>query len=366
MSGRWLFTRRVDLFAFGAPFVLSLFFVGAGARFGLLERELSLWAWVFFVLVVDVAHVWTTAWRTYFDPREFAERRALYVGVPLVAWVVGVLLHSHSSALFWRVLAYVAVFHFIRQQIGWASLYRKRAGETRALDRRLDEAVIYASTLYPLIWWHAHLPRKFAWFLQGDFVPGLPSWVSDAAQIAWWGATALWVGRQLFLLTRGDGISYGKALVVVSTWACWWVGIVVFDSDYAFTVTNVLIHGVPYFVLVWWYGRKNSEGRTGLVALRTSVALFVLLPVAFALGEEALWDWLVWNDHPALFGVSTTVLSPWVASLLVPLLALPQATHYALDAFIWRTREDRTLRAMVEESPPEAPDDTRTAKPLLR
>jgi len=40
-------------------------------------------------------------------------------------------------------------------------------------------------------------------------------------------------------------------------------GIVAFDSDYAFTVTNVVIHGVPYLVLVYWYGwvRRTGEPR---------------------------------------------------------------------------------------------------------
>ena len=40
---------------------------------------------------------------------------------------------------------------------------------------------MYASTLYPLIWWHAHLPRGFAWMRDGDFVAGLPAWTVDVA-----------------------------------------------------------------------------------------------------------------------------------------------------------------------------------------
>ena len=46
------------------------------------------------------------------------------------------------------------------------------------------------------------------------------------------------------------------------------VGIVVFDSDYAFTVTNVIIHGVPYFAIVYsWMRKRDGAGiyfaRTG-------------------------------------------------------------------------------------------------------
>ena len=69
--------------------------------------------------------------------------------------------------------------------------------------------------------------------------------------------------RQIQLAASGRPWSPGKSLVVATTWLSWWVGIVVFDSDYAFTVTNVLIHGVPYLALVWRYGRSRYGRATG-------------------------------------------------------------------------------------------------------
>ena len=120
------------------------------------------------MLAVDVAHVWSTIWRVHLDPAELARRPALYLGTPVLIWVGGVLLHSSSSAWFWRVLAYMAVYHFVRQQYGWVALYRRRLGApVTRLGRVLDDAAIYSSTLYPLLWWHAHLPREFSWFIDG-------------------------------------------------------------------------------------------------------------------------------------------------------------------------------------------------------
>jgi hypothetical protein len=43
----------------------------------------------------------------------------------------------------------------------------------------------------------------------------------------------------------------------------------------------------------------------------------------------------VWRDHPSLFRFPSLDLGAWYA-LIVPLLALPQATHYVLDGFLWR------------------------------
>ena len=92
-------------------------------------------------------------------------------------------------------------------------------------------------------------------------------------------------------------------MVVATTALCWYVGIVAFNSDYAFTVTNVVIHGVPYLVLVYWYGwvRRTGEPRP---AVRHGRALLVFLAAVWALAfaEELLWDRLVWHERGWLFG----------------------------------------------------------------
>ena len=56
----------------------------------------------------------------------------------------------------------------------------------------------------------------------------------------------------------------GKCLIMVTTWATWYVGIVAINSDYAFLVTNVVIHGIPYLILFYWYGWMRGKGGTGL------------------------------------------------------------------------------------------------------
>ena len=56
--------------------------------------------------------------------------------------------------------------------------------------------------------------------------------------------------------------------------------------------------------------------------------------------EEWAWDRCVWHDHAALFPGPALVPGAAALALLVPLLALPQATHYVLDAWIWRVRPE--------------------------
>ncbi|HYE14635.1 MAG TPA: hypothetical protein VD968_09365, partial [Pyrinomonadaceae bacterium] len=274
-------------------------------------------------------------------------RRAwLYLLAPAIALALGVALFSESEALFWRSLAYLAVFHFVRQQYGWVALYRARAGEAGRLGRLVDSAAIYMATLYPLIYWHANLPRRFWWFLPGDFAQ-VPAWVERAAWPAYVLALGAYAVRSAHAwLVRGAG-NPGKDLVVLTTALCWYAGIVAYNSDYAFTVTNVVIHGVPYMVLVWWYARGRAP-RAGAAyrGLARWPLVFIATLWLMAYAEELLWDRGVWHERAWLFGAAWDVQGLKV--LLVPLLALPQVTHYVLDGFVWRRKSNPQLSALSE------------------
>ena len=176
----WLFGPRADVCVFGGSAALSLLLLLVGARAGVLWGDSPEWAWVPAVLLVDVAHVYATGFRVYFDAGEFRRRASLYILAPAIAFALGVALYSEGEAVFWRALAYLAVFHFVRQQYGWVALYRARAGERGRAGFVIDSAAVYMATLYPLAYWHANLPRRFWWFLPGDFA-GAPAWVERVA-----------------------------------------------------------------------------------------------------------------------------------------------------------------------------------------
>ena len=352
VNSPWLFGRRADLLLFGGSTALALLFLGIGHATGLLDGDAPPWLFLVAVVGVDVAHVWATGWRVLTDGSAARARLALYLGVPLAAWAAGVVAYSVSALLFWRVLAYLAVFHFVRQQYGWVALYRRKNGE-RKDGRLLDAAAIYGATLMPLLFWHAHLPRRFQWFLRGDFVNGLPEEVSRLAFVLYAGIFAGWVVKEVARARAGRPVSWGKVLIVLSTAATWFGGIVVFDSDYAFTVTNVFVHGIPYMGLVWFTSKSRAQARRDAgdtpsfadrLAPKLVFFLAPLLLVAFA--EEWGWDLLVWHDHAVLFPGPALDPGALLLVLIVPLLALPQATHYVWDAFLWKVRPEN--RGTVE------------------
>jgi hypothetical protein len=334
----WLFSRSVDLSVFLGSAILSLLLLWVGARVGALYDDSPDWAWVGAVLLVDVAHVHATWYRVYFDREEIKRRLVLYALVPILGYVLGVALYSEGAHTFWRALAYLAVFHFVRQQYGWVALYRAKLGEKGKLDLWIDTVAIYLATIYPLVHWHARLPRKFWWFVPNDFA-SLPSIIASILAPVYWTMMFAYIMRSLYgWLVKREG-NPGKDIVVVTTAVCWYVGIVAFNSDYAFTVTNVIIHGVPYFALVYWYSKTRRETADKTYrALASGPVVFFLMLWALAYIEEFFWHRGVWHERQWLFG------SDWdwtnVKTFLVPLLALPQLTHYVLDGFIWRRKSN--------------------------
>ncbi len=334
----WIFSRPIDLLTFTGTAVVSLLLLLLAQPLGATPHEAPEWSWIVGVLLVDVAHVWSTIFVTYGDRHERRRRPWLYAAVPLGCYAIAFALYRAGTGPFWRAVAYLAAFHFVRQQYGWLMIYRARSGEPDRHGRILDGALIYATMLYPLIYWHAHLPRGFWWMKPGDFAAGLPAGVVPIAAAIYAALAIVYVGRALVAARRGR-IAWGKHLLVCTTAACWYVGIVGTNSDYAFTVTNVFIHGVPYLVLIFFYGRRlvsrpESQAGWGAAILRRGLVPFLMTLWAIAYFEELLWDRTLWHERSYLFGSDgwTASLAPW----LVPLLVTPQLAHYVLDAFLWR------------------------------
>ncbi len=349
--GPFLWGPRSDLLVFLGSGVAALGLGALARRAGI--AAVSDWAWLVLVLGVDVAHVHATWFRTYFDRDELRRRPLRYALLPALSYVALVLVYRAGPLLFWRAVAYLAVFHFVRQQAGWVALYR--AAERREqptaparLERWLDDGAIYAATLYPLLLWHAAPGSKpFAWFVSGDFValplaPALP-----LLRAVWLLLLSLFFGREALRWLRARRLQLGKSVVVAVTALTWYVGIVSSESDFVFTANNVIPHGVPYAFLLYRYTRARKRERAawspGELAA-AGFAPFVLALVGLAFVEELGWDRLVDHERPWLFGAGSELAARWLP-FLVPLLALPQVTHYLLDGLLWRRAESRALAA---------------------
>lgn len=305
-------------------------------------EKMTLAGWVILVLLIDVAHVYSTLFRTYWDSARFAQHRTLYIAIPVACYVAGVLLYSVDGLVFWRVLAYLAVFHFIRQQYGFMRLYTRKENKQH-IAAKIDVVAIYAATLYPLIYWHCTPGRNFNWFVDGDFIVGDGSLIKTVALVMYVMVIAIYAGKEIAAMVRQRQVNIPKNLVITGTFLSWYFGIVHFNGDMVFTLLNVVAHGIPYMALIWLHQqRETGRPLTAIISVsmpKYTILFFVLTIAGFAYLEEGLWDGLIWREHKGIFGMFRSlpaIRSDEVLALLVPLLSLPQSTHYVLDGFIWR------------------------------
>ena len=347
----WLISRPADLFLLALP-VWATWIVCFSLPDHALARQLPLWMWAVVIVGVDVSHVWSTLFRTYLDREEFRRHRVLLLRAPFVAFAAFFLLAGLSTLWFWRIMAYLALFHFVRQQYGFFALYSVRFRQRQQHRLFGDDGIIYLATLYPVAHWHLRGERNFSWFVDGDFLT-----LSTHTQVAWtepllalgnlayWLLIALWCWEEAWgCLRRKTPLPTGKLIWLLTTAGTWYLGIVHFNSDIAFTLTNVVAHGVPYLVLVAVYnGKKRTlSGFTGSAFhAGSSVVVMIGVVLLLAFGEEYLWDMLLFRERGALFAAAfaypvQVLREPAAQALALALLSLPQVTHYIVDGFIWK------------------------------
>lgn len=344
----WIHSPSVDSFFILLPPFFCLLLITIFPSWFQSEQGLPDFAWIVLILLIDVAHVYSTLFRTYFDPIAFKRQKGILVTIPFVGFIIGALTYSISPLYFWRILAYVAVFHFIRQQYGFMRVYSRKEKKNKS-GQRIDSLMIYAATIYPILVWHLRGPQAFNWFIENDFLYVSIPYLKPVLTIVYITLSLLFYIKEWYVWRKEAIINLPKLLIVAGTQLSWYFGIVYFNGDLTFTLLNVVSHGIPYMALVWVYGKKHyNKPDSGssflrLVFSKYGWVIFLLCLFIFAFAEEGLWDWGVWQEHGNLFGwrkMSQPILSDRALSIIVPLLALPQITHYILDGFIWKVKQD--------------------------
>ena len=344
----WIGNRTIDVLFILLPPFLSLLIIFLFPQLFQNVKSMSDAGWVILILLVDVAHVYTTLFRTYFDKGAFKNQRFILSAIPFIGFVLGIIAYSLSSILFWRLLAYVAVFHFIRQQYGFMRVYSRKE-KANYYSRLIDKITIYYATLYPILYWHLKGPRNFNWFTDNDFVYFNADGLLSFFTVLYFITVIIFVAKEIYQYTKIKTINIPRLAVITGTLVSWYFGIIYFNGDMAFTILNVVSHGIPYMALVWIYGKKNyhqpQKGNRFLqvVFSRYGLLIFLSLIFLFAFIEEGLWDFMVWKEHSLLFNFNhlpSININDKMLSFIIPLLALPQITHYILDGFIWKIKED--------------------------
>ncbi|REC49131.1 hypothetical protein [Chryseobacterium pennipullorum] len=335
MKQPWIHNAKTDCwFILSPPFLVLLVIFLFQKQIQGLEDYYSFYTWLFLIVFVDVAHVYSTLFKTYFVKGKIQQNRLLYLGVPIVSWVFGCILFQFGSLTFWSVLALIAVFHFVRQQYGFMRIYARF--EPNNWSKKIDEMAVYSATVYPMLYWFK-TPRAFTWFVNNEFdwLQNLPDYIPWITPL-YFVILIVWTAKTVFEVSKTKNINIPKITLIIGTFLSWYFGIVYFNNDLLFTFLNVISHGIPYIALIYIREIRQKENhqlnRMLIFKSFSGIFLFVGVILLFAFLEEFLWETLVWNEHFSL----NLLISEKLIQFLVPLLVVPQLTHYHLDGFIWR------------------------------
>lgn len=340
MKQPWIHKASIDsLFILSPPFVILAVVFCCQGWLKQIESDYSFYTWLILVVFIDVAHVYATLFKTYLLAKAFREKKRLLIALPVICFIVGTVLFLLGSVVFWTVLAYVAVFHFIRQQYGFMRLYSRNETKTQ-ISMCIDNLAIYAATGYPMLYWFMSSPRKFTWFMPNEFFKFNNSALLNIFTISYVVLLLLYFLKTAYVLYSNKYFNIPKNAIVGGTAASWYFGIVYFNNDLVFTMLNIVSHGVPYMALIYLKEIKPSKGKTfsgvgGYVNAYKGIFIYIAILLILAFSEEYLWEIIVWNEH---FSLENVISESW-HFLLVPLLVVPQFTHYLLDGFIWKTKK---------------------------
>lgn len=75
-SQGWIFKPSLDLTFIIFPGIVSVVFLFILKKYNILPSEINPWTWFCTVLLIDVAHVYSTLFRSYFNMEEWREKKS--------------------------------------------------------------------------------------------------------------------------------------------------------------------------------------------------------------------------------------------------------------------------------------------------
>ncbi len=339
----WLKNARQEFWLIMAPAIIPVITIIIFKDFFTTTQVTTFW-WILLVMAIDVGHVYSTLFRLYWDNSTVQKYKTVLFIIPVLGFILGFSLHLYDSQLFWRVLAYIAIYHFIRQQYGFMKIYSRKEIKNKYI-KIIDALAIYSATLYPIIYWHLHLSSSLSWFVKGDILTLNFPFGNNPFFIIYCIIALVYIIKESWTGIQNKTFNLPKNLVILGTYLSWYVGIIMFQGDLIFTLLNVVAHGIPYMGLIWIHGEKKNS--TSFSFSPKGALIFMSAVLFLAYVEEGLWDIFVWKDHPEIFPFLISVnpiQNPILLSLVVSALVLPQLTHYVLDGFIWRFSKDEEAR----------------------
>jgi Tfp pilus assembly protein PilF len=350
----WIYAPAVDLLvgcgAWSAPLLLLTTFVAGG--------KAAQWSFAFYLLALlfNYPHFMATAYRAYRSYDELTRYRFYTIHVALLLACAGVIAHLWYPALPWIFTLYIcwSPWHYTGQNFGLAMMFARRAAlDPSETERRALHLAFVASYLMLLL--------SFQTGPSGDpmiISLGIPAGVTLPARAA---LAAFFLGSSgwaLFsLANRGGWKAALPTATLVSTQFLWFLlpavvellsGKEVPQTRYSSGILAVL-HSAQYLWITSYYQQKEARaaGKT-----EWSFARYLLILIAGGIALFVPGPWIMSRVFHVDFGASFLTFT-----------ALVSLHHFLLDGAIWKLRDSRIARLLLNprDATPEAQTESPTA-----
>jgi len=335
----WIHKKQTDfVFILLPPFFIALIVLLFHEKLAVIQDNHSFLTWLIFIVFIDVSHVYASLFKTYLNKTEVSKHKKLFTVVPCICLLLSMSAFIIGKEFFWSILAYIAVFHFIRQQYGFMRLYSRNEPKNK-LKLLFDKMVIYNATVFPMLFWFLNPNRNFNWFVSNEFLQSNQPQITNILFICFAIIFIAYLVSVVYGFIKTKQFNIPKNLLILGTYFSWYLGIVHYNNELIFTAFNVVSHGIPYMALVYFKEIKpNKKQNFYLPFFQTKYLLIVFLLILLGLAflEELIWELTVWEEH---FQFPEFYISDNLHFIWIPLLTLPQLTHYVLDGFIWKSKK---------------------------
>ncbi len=268
MRAQWIMSPRDDAAWLILPALVGYLFIYLN---GLGVSSLTLW-W-FWNVSVNGPHFFATISRTYLDPEEWRQRKALLIGslgfLLLGPAVIALCLALESRGpflAFWLFQAVWAYYHVMRQHFGFMALYQKRNGEAVGRDNAADFWIFNLLMLAPAVMWLAQYTELRAALGWPAGLSGSERQLQTVLGLVILAAVVALLAKEI-LGYRRTGRVNGPKLLLLAAYVPLHMVLLLHPTVAPradLLLVNAVItfpHSVQYLAFVWFYNR-NRYGRS--------------------------------------------------------------------------------------------------------
>ncbi len=331
---RWIVGARYDLFFFIGSCVFTLFFFGiyqTAHHFDfILNGNNVLITYFLFTAFFDHPHIFQTFSRTHCDKIEFEKHKKTHTYGLLFFILLGfvfVFLNAESELIV--AASIYGSYHIIRQHYGFLRAYKGINKDTADIDNWLDYGTFYAGMF--ACFFNDYTDIKGPIVVYESLRANFPAMPPDIEFIAWnlfIFFLLLFVLRQIWLLTAGEGINLPKILLMASALSTHFF--IFYATATPFLIAEALetaYHDVQYHGWMMRFQEKKYPEVKKIALKWLGVSLLYGLTVGLI----------------EIFGL---LHKGWAMWLFVP-FTMVVIYHYYVDGMIWKFGKDAELRELM-------------------